>query len=282
MSKLRLMSNNVWKNDCNQPAWEEKGKDCSVECRARGLARAYLETDPDVIGLQECSPRMLEELMEHFAAADLPFAVLWGRDTPILYRSDKFELLDSEFALYEEEIEGLEGKFNNHKTKSYCIAVLGLKGSDKRLIFATTHLWWKSENPNSPDYYPHSDAARSHQLGLLMERLAHWREKYHCPTVFVGDMNANYNSPAVRAALSAGYVHGHDAATEYWDETDGHHFCYAAGYDNYEEPLDFEEGIDHIFIADAPQDFVRRFERFTEEYYMPLSDHFPLWIDVEL
>ena len=108
MGILRLMSNNIWKNDCNCPAWEAKGEDCSAVHRAKGLARMYIETDPDIIGLQECSAVMLEELMEHFAAAELPFAVLWGRDTPILYRSDKFELLDSEFALYPEEIPGLE------------------------------------------------------------------------------------------------------------------------------------------------------------------------------
>ncbi|MBQ6946430.1 MAG: endonuclease/exonuclease/phosphatase family protein, partial [Clostridia bacterium] len=234
MGILRLMSNNIWKNDCNCPAWEAKGEDCSAVHRAKGLARMYIETDPDIIGLQECSAVMLEELMEHFAAAELPFAVLWGRDTPILYRSDKFELLDSEFALYPEEIPGLEGKFNNHKTKSYLIAVFRVKESDQRLIFATTHLWWKSENPDSPDYYPHSDAARVWQIERLMDRLAVYREKYQCPAVFVGDMNADYLSPAVRAAIARGYTHGHDDAVEYWDETDGHHFCYAAGYDFYE------------------------------------------------
>ena len=41
-------------------------------------------------------------------------------------------------------------------------------------------------------------------------------------------------------------------------------------------------GIDHILISDAPEGFVRRFERYTPEYYMPLSDHFPVFADVEL
>jgi hypothetical protein len=251
MPKLRLLSNNIWWCDENRPAWKEKGENCSAAARAPGFVRVYEELAPDIIGLQECSAKMADEIMRKMNG----YALLWGRDTPILYRTDAFELIDSAYRIYPEELPGREGSFNNASTKSYCIAVLRSKEDGKLLCFATTHLWWKSENPDSPDYYPHSDAARAHQIGLLMERLARWREKYHCPTVFLGDMNANYTSPAVRAALAAGYVHGHDAATEYWDETDGHHFCYAAGYDNYEEPLDFEEGIDHIFVADAPEDW---------------------------
>ena len=55
MKKLRLMSNNLWWNTFNTPEWEALGADCSNEARVPGFARMYRETQPDVIGLQECS-----------------------------------------------------------------------------------------------------------------------------------------------------------------------------------------------------------------------------------
>ena len=36
------------------------------------------------------------------------------------------------------------------------------------------------------------------------------------------------------------------------------------------------------FMDDAPADFVRRFERYTPDYYLPLSDHSPVFADVTL
>ena len=46
---LRLMSNNIWWCDSNQPAWEAIGEDCSAAARAKGFARVYSELCPDVI-----------------------------------------------------------------------------------------------------------------------------------------------------------------------------------------------------------------------------------------
>lgn len=280
MGKLRLMSNNVWKNDQNCPAWEAVGADCSVFCRAAGLFRVYNETRPDLIGLQECSAVMLEELMEHFAAAQLPYGILWGRDTPILYRTDRFCLVDSKVVVFDTAVPGLEGSFNNYKTKSFCIGVFKEKSSGKHLIFATVHLWWKTEGPADKTHQPGSTEARAYQIKQLLRQLAKLRRQYACPVVFVGDLNDVYASPAVRTALEAGYVHGYDVATEYRDERDGHHFCYAAGFDRYEQPLDFAHAIDHILLQGDVRVF--RFERFCPEYYMPLSDHFPVWVDVEI
>ncbi len=284
MSSLRIMSNNIWSCGNNSPHWEAKGLDCSDEHRIPGFIRVYSETNPDILGLQECSARLADALMQNIKNADLPYALLWGRDTPILYRTDKFELIDSDYLIYPEAIPGLDGEFNNVKTKSYCIAVLRAKEDGKLIIFSTTHLWWMSSNPNAPrdEYYPNSDEARTYQINLLLDRIDQLRSKYNCPAIVVGDFNAVYHSEAVQSALKRGYVHGHDIAVEYKNETDGWHYCYADGFDMYEKPKTFFEAIDHVLIADAPEGFVRRFDRFTPEYYMPLSDHFPMWIDVEL
>ena len=282
MSKLKIMSNNIWYCDDNQPAWEAAGEDCSAEHRSKGLSRLYSETRPDILGLQECSALMADCLMQQFAEKGEPYALLWGKDTPIIYRTDKFELVDSFFSLFPEGVPGLEGKFNNHKTKSYCIAVLRDKESGKKLIFTSVHLWWKSSNPKSKDFYPHSDEARAWQLQYVMDKVEAYQNKYTCPAIIVGDYNAVYDSPAVQGGLKRGYQHAHDIAVEYAAQTGGHHFCYASGYDMYENKREFKNSIDHILISGAPEGFVRRFDREAPDYYMPLSDHIPVWIEAEL
>lgn len=287
MSKLRLMSNNIWCCGDNDPRWAQKGEDCSAEHRAKGFLRVYKETLPDVIGLQECTAHLADNLMQLFKEdGTIPYALLWGRDTPIIYRTDKFEVAEADYKIYPDDVPGFEGIFNNDKTKSYCIAVLRAKEDGKLIIFASTHLWWKTSNMSEArlptDYQPHSDEAREYQINMLIDRVEELRAKYNCPAVIVGDFNAVYDSPAVQSAFERGWVHGHDIATEYRDEKNGHHFCYAEGYDHYENPRTFKESIDQFIIKGAPDGFVKRFDRYYPDYYMCLSDHFPMWCDVEL
>ena len=283
MSILRIMSNNIWKCDKNNAAWEARGADCSAPIRAKGFARMYAETKPDIIGVQECSPLMAECIMDCINQEGEPYALLWGRDTPIIYRYDKLELLDYGYCNFPENVPGYEGSFNNKKTKSYAMAVFRIKENRRLLIFATTHLWWKHSDPAATGtYQAYSDEARTYQLKLLLDHVKKLREQYSCPAVIVGDMNTVYASEAVQSALERGYIHGYHAATEYRDETNGHHYCYADGYDNYEKPKDFYSSIDHILLAGFPEGTVRSFRRYAPEWYMPLSDHFPVWIDIEL
>lgn len=100
MKKLRLMSNNVWWCDVNTEIWEAKGADCSAKARMPQLARMYKDLMPDVLGLQECSGRMQQVLMAEITEMGLPYAMLWGKDTPIIYRRDKYELVDSRAGIY--------------------------------------------------------------------------------------------------------------------------------------------------------------------------------------
>ena len=277
---LRLMSNNIWWCDTNRPAWEAIGEDCSAKARSKGFARVYDELCPDVIGFQEVSAIMLRELVCSMQERGLNYAVLWGGDTPIMYRADKLELIDSTFAYYDEHIDGLEGCFNNDKTKSYTAAVFKSKEDKKTFVFATTHLWWKNNNPASKSYQPFSDEARAYQIGLLADVVDDLAKRYGCPSVIVGDLNAAYKSLALSCAFERGYRHGHDIAVEYADDTYGYHYCFDGGYKGY-EPEPFERGIDHILLKGERDGAVRRFDRYYPEYYMPLSDHFPAFIDIE-
>lgn len=281
MAKLRIMSNNVWRNDKNLPAWEANGYDCAVETRVPGLFKAYRETLPDIIGIQECSPRMADLLMREFSGEKMPYMLIWGKDSPIIYRTDKFELVDSELFIYGDRVPGYDEEFKNYHPKAYCAAVFRVKENGKMFVFGNTHLWWKSGNPANKNYLPHSDEAREYFLGQLMDSVDLLVKKYNCPSIIVGDMNAKCDSPALKAAFERGYLHAHDVAAEYADETMGMHYCYGDGFDTKPYPKTFADSIDHILIRGFEDGFVRRFERFSPDYYMPLSDHFPVWIDVE-
>ena len=144
--KIRLMTHNVWNCDINFPWWEERGFDCSAKARIDGLIRVYKDTLPDIIGYQEVSCLMADLLKEKTKAAGLDYTLIWGRFTPILFRTDKFELIDSVFETYPEFIEGFEGSFNDVQSKAFNACVFREKESGKVLIFATTHLWWKTSD----------------------------------------------------------------------------------------------------------------------------------------
>lgn len=281
MGNLRIMSHNVWKCDNNLPAWKEKGEDCSAAARAKGMVRVYTDTQPDIVGFQEMSPAMSDYIVRGLAEKGYRYALLWGKDTPIMYRQDRLELLDSDFLMYPLEVPGLEGEYNNEGTKSWCIAVFRDKTDGKKLIFMTTHLWWMSGDSASKNYRAGSDEARGHQLNMAMDKLCELYDKYSCPVVLVGDLNATYTMPVIQNAISRGYAHAHDIATEFADEDWGYHYCFGDGYKPYEN-APFENGLDHILVKFAPADFVSRFERYTPDYYLPLSDHSPAFVDVKL
>ncbi len=282
MASLRLMTHNQWKNDNNLSAWAEKGLDCSASVRMRGFIQVYKDTLPDIIGCQETSFNMADKMIRYCAEEGLRYALLWGRDTPIVYNQDKFELVDSDFSLYPDDFPGHEGIFNNDHTKSYNIGVFRIKENGKLFILSSTHLWWKSNDPKSPNHQPYSDEAREYQLSLLMKKTEEYRKKYNCPIFIVGDLNANYNSLAVQRAFYNGYVHAHDVATEFRDETVGYHDCFGWGYNNFYSDEPFPSAIDHILMKNAENVNIRRFERFSPEYYLPLSDHSPAFVDVEI
>ena len=279
---LRIMSHNLWKNDANKPAWEEKGLDCSADARVKGFIKVYEELSPDIIGCQEMSSLMAEKLMCGVLENGQKYALLWGKDTPIIYRTDKFEIIDSHFALYPEELPGYEGCFNNYKTKSWNIAVFRIKENGKHLIFATNHLWWKSSQPTNPNYQPYSDLARVYQIGLIITKIEEYRKKYDCPAIIVGDLNGGYNSQCVKTALEKGYVHAHDVSIAPPDESAGLHYCFADGYYDYYYDFPFEKAIDHILLTPESELKICSFNRYSPKYYLPLSDHSPVYCDIEI
>jgi len=83
------------------------------------------------------------------------------------------------------------------------------------------------------------------------ELIASYQEKYDCPAILVGDMNAGYDSPAVQLALTeGGFVHAHDVAAE-TTENIGYNGCGGRGPGTWSDKP-FVCGIDHILLKGIP------------------------------
>ena len=282
MEQLRILSHNLWKNDRNRPAWQQQGLDCSAEARMPRFAQLYAELMPDVMALQEVSQQMAALLMQELSAMQLPYTLIEGGDTPILYRPDRFSLLQSEFARYPETVPALQGSFNNYGSKSYCIAVLRHSESGKVLTAASTHLWWKSSDPESPKYQPFSDEARLWQLQQLCGRLDTLRQQYGCTALLAGDLNAVLCSPALQSALSQGWQHARFLAGQHDGDFSGLHRCGAEGYDTVLPQSSFSQSIDHILCKGAGEGSVLRYFRHMPQSALSLSDHAAVCTDVLL
>ena len=285
--RIRLMSHNVWNCDGNHPAWEEKGEDCSAAARVAGLVQVYLDTKPDIIGGQEVSALMADLLKENCHEAGLEYTLIWGRFTPILYRADKFELIDSHFTTYPEFIDGFAGSFNDVKSKAFNVGVFREKKNGNIFVFATTHLWWMSSDPQDmfslgSSYRAGSDEAREYQVQLLAQQVTRMQEKYHCPAVVVGDFNTDYTSKAMKYLFANGFRHAHDIAVEHAEESIGYHNCFPSGYERFYSEKPFTCAIDHILVRGEKENAVKCFERYSPDYYYPISDHSAVYIDLEL
>lgn len=281
---MRIVSQNQWNCTDNLSHWQAQGLDCSSKVRMKGHTQVIKTLLPDILGGQEVNKEMQLDLQIDLLEAGLHYTLIWGSMTPIFYRADKLELLDAEFYPYPEHLEGYDGICNDAKSKNANLAVFRDKESGKTFVFVTTHLWWKNgSDPSRRDYQAGSDQVRTWQLQAAMALVERYREKYDgCPAVILGDLNTRYHSEAIQYALhEGGYVHAHDVAVEYAHDGEGYNGCNV----HYKGPGiwssgSFEDAIDHILVKGFPADAVRRFDRYTPDDYVYLSDHAPVIADI--
>ena len=217
MNTIRLMSQNQWNVVNNLDHWAEKGLDCSAETRMKGHIQIFKDIMPDIVGGQEVNIQMQYFFKFYCMEENLPYTIIWGNMTPIIYRADKFELLDTEYVLYPAHVDGYEGGFCDAKSKSCNVGVFRNKADGKVFVFATTHLWWQSDQ-----VLPGSSEVRRLQIKQAAGLIAKYQAKYSgCPAILVGE-------------------------------------------------------------RDIPEGAVRRFDRYCPDYYLVISDHAPVYIDLAL
>lgn len=278
MTKLRIASQNMWNCLGNFPEWEARGLNCSAEARIPGLVRVLRELMPDVLGAQEVNRDMQTLYAYGLHDKKLPYTEIWGNFTPIFYRSDRLELVDSTFICYPEHFEGYEANFNDWRSRTCLAAVFREKESGKTFALATTHLWYRREI-----IIPGSDEARRRQTEIAIDRLEAFSAAHGgAPAFLVGDLNARRDTPALSYALDVrGWAHAYDIAAEYRCESMGYNGCGPKGPGSWMEGGP-ERAIDHILVKNLPAGALRRFDRYMTEEYLYLSDHAPVFADVEL
>ena len=285
MPNLRLMSQNQWYWSDNRPEWEALGLDSSAATRMHGHIRVLQELLPDVLGCQEMTPEMQQYFKFYCQDAGISnYALIWGNYTPIIYRADRLELVDTEYLRFPTEIEGLPAKYNDGGSKGANLAVFRCKENGKMFIFLTTHLWFRRGNPAHPRYTPGSNEARSHQLRLCKDMIARYRKTYgDLPIVLLGDLNPGSDWEALLDAMfDQGYEHAHDLAVEYATEDDGYNTTTTKSPGTWRHLHYLHNAYDHILLKDWPAESIRRFDRYMPDYYLTVSDHAPVWIDVVL
>ena len=279
--ELRILDDNIWEYNAETipEAWQKAGLDCRDDWRApqfAQLVRAYM---PDVVLLQEYNRHMHERfypLIQQYG-----YQIAWEPgeawdNTPVFFRTDRLEMLESNFMLYTPE------RWSNHGTKSYTSAVFRHKVTGDTVACISTHLWWQSDKKT-----PGSTQARAAQVRLIMAEAEAIKAKYGCTLFLAGDLNSEEEKIPVQQLLEGGYVPCYRNAERRTDNQNGHHTCgpNSVGVRRSARLSAERQGgaIDHCFIYNAqPGARVLNFECLTPWFTVLLTDHYPNLIDARL
>ncbi|MBE6931380.1 MAG: hypothetical protein E7463_13995 [Ruminococcaceae bacterium] len=256
---IRLYNQNIWGNT-QMPIGE----------RNRLIREMIAEYQPDFCSLQECNPRtsrvgndpMHEILADVYAEASRENQM--RNFTPVFYKKDAWDLINSGFETYE----GL----NDGQSKSLTWAVLAQKSSGKRVCVVSTHFWYK--NAAEEDFRQRIENVR--QLKARCDALY---AEFAAPIIVSGDLNCGKGSKSGEAPYFAMVEQGfEDIRHKAADTTDSftiHHY-----------PLQGADGL--YFCTDKPSmtlDYIftygthltpEKFAVVTTDIALRSSDHCPL------
>ncbi len=183
---ILLMTSNVccW-NDSNFTDTEPQNAICRRLPRMKALYKKYM---PDLIGAQEVTmtwKNYLTEAMSEYGIVGEPReAIIDPEHTAILYKKERFELLETKtFALSESGEFGSLG-WGEEYPRICTYAILKDKESGDRLAFFNSHLALRDE-------------ARCENLKLIFEHI----KKFDLPTLLTGDFNTSETSAPYKLCI---------------------------------------------------------------------------------
>ena len=176
---MKIYSHNIWNYNPHgfgyEPLWQ----------RMKLISELIFEADADVCMFQECGPftcrvgegaiqKLLEEKYSEVCPdkADVNY-------TPVFYKKEKFDLVDSGWVLYE--------GFNDGNSKSITWAVLQDKVALKKTAVLSTHFWWKFDTKE--DFNQRIENAL--QLKNLCDEIYN---KYGTGAIIGGDFNNGFGA----------------------------------------------------------------------------------------
>ncbi len=279
-TNLRIFDDNIWQYDSeNIPEkWLPLGIDPRDSVRSIGFAKLVSDYKPDIVTLQEYSSHMDARLAPKLSA--LGFTNACEEDgswnfTPIFFDSTAVELLKVRYNLYTPKT------YSNANTKSFTSAVFRHRGTDRVFAILNTHLWWRPD-----EQQPGSEMARASQIRLMMAESDALKAEYGCTVFLMGDMNCEEGTVPIRQLTEGGYVPCYKVAKVFGDNNNGHHRCDPSGYSaesSRKGPDRATGALDHFFIHNAQEGVeVLKYFCILDDYTLPLTDHYPNYVDVRL
>ncbi len=277
---LRILNQNVWRYDGDTIPkwWRVRRKDCRNAVRAAGYADVVSAWRPDVITLQEYSPRMkalLEPVLAEQGYVKAYYDSLRHNFTPIYYRADKFEVVRV-------SVDVLEPSEFNTGMNTLTTAVLRFKKNQRLVVVMNTQLWSHYDKEKKGSNF--AKVAQVKQLVALADSL---KRDFDVPFVLTGDMSATLSMLPMKQLMTAAYVPAvWKAASK--DFRNGYHDCsLEGGYSRKQPRPDVARGmnaVDHIFIGNIKEADrtlkVQAFGRIMPEFVFPLSPHAPCYTDL--
>lgn len=256
--EIRLMTSNIW--------GDYFGND--VVPRAGQLMSIYQKYAPDVLGLQEVTVNWWKTTLFTDLAADYEQvqAELGGKNnyTPLFYRRDRFELLESSRYLFHECLD---------PSKGWTCGVFRERATGGRFAVLCTHFWWK---PKAED-----DVIRFYNAKDMVTEMHRIMAKYACPVFFMGDLNCGMPSLAWDYFLSQGWRSAYQCTADFSNFSTEHHDP-IKGEDGFyhgkttDEPVGLS--LDHIGIPEGVT--VRRHYAVTDQAALDATDHSPVFADI--
>lgn len=276
---LRLLSQSVWRYDGDTIPkwWRIRRKDCRNPVRAAGYLDVVTAYRPDVIALQEYSPKMKELLEPALTAQGYVKAFndsLQHNFTPIYYLADKFDVVRA-------DVESLLPKEFNTGMNTVTSAVLRFKKNKRMVVIMNTQLWSRFDKEKKGSNFAKVDQAK--QLITIADSL---RRGFDVPYIVAGDMSSTLSMLPMKELMKAAYVPAvWKAASK--DYRSGYHDCSLLnGYSRNQRFKDAPRGmnaVDHIFVGNIKEADrtlkVQAFGRIMPEFVLPLSAHAPYYAD---
>jgi len=267
-ANLRIMTNNVWNNDNNNTTWSALGENCSAEVRSKGFVTCYMAFEPDVINFQEMTTKMLGLILDEFTANGYSYAATeTTKHVNIIYNTKTLKLLDHGKVVYDYGCDG--------KSKGYAWAHFEHKATGKKFVSVSTHQWWKSESDQIG-----SDAWREKQSTEVSKKCVELAKTYNCPVFLGGDFNTSPQTKAYNNILAEGMKSCFDTALAK-DDARGHHSCGPEGFARGSKGTN-AQAIDHMFQYNLGASTLNSFRRAEPYFFVKLSDHSPIYVDVVL
>ena len=254
----------------NMYGWESYSESVRMRMQLEML-EAY---SPDVIGFQEFSSNVrsgsLISKLTELGYSEVRVNGVSSNFTPLFYRSDKLEIVDSGYLLYE----GL----NDVNSKSVTWAVMRVRATGKCFIAMSTHFYWTSDLEG--------DAARLSEAGQLLELIGTIRSNAsyaELPLIVGGDLNCTVSSAPADILRGGGLVSAWDEAA-LKNDSSGHHKDaeYSTLYETYiswsRPTKKYADSIDQVWKYGNIT--VNGFVTVTCTYALIASDHCPEIVDI--